>query len=152
MARPKGALNKATLAKLHMASQYAADAKKLGHKEAVAVLDELMTVAMSFASAYQHKLMAWDRRHPFVEGQSLPEEPPQKLVDRFWLGMNAAGIFAKSLAPYQTPKIAPYKPPPELMPQPELPDFDAKLIEGKELKIKDPIELSRIYRQLVRAV
>jgi hypothetical protein len=98
---------------------------------------------MGYTATYQRKLAAWATENP-------GKEPPQELVDRFRLGMNAAGAFAKALAPYQTPKIGPIQPP---VPPPEpLPGDLAKLIEGKELKIKDPIELSRIYKQLVRAI
>jgi hypothetical protein len=140
--RQKGSANKRTVARLLTAQQEIADARKKGHKQAITVLDDLMHTAAGYAALYQTKLQRWDAEQPGIE-------PPPELVERFWLGMNSAGTFAKALAPYQTPKIGAIQPTPP--PPDPLPGDYAKLIEGKELKIKDPIELSRIYHKLVRA-
>jgi hypothetical protein len=51
--KQKGRLNNATIAKIQEASIRAAEARKLGRKQAVDVLDDLMHTAMGMASKYQ---------------------------------------------------------------------------------------------------
>lgn len=132
------------MAKLIEASQEIAEAKKRNVPRAKTVLSELMVTAMGYASKHQQKMLAFER-----DPMNAGKEPPAEIVDRFWMGMHAAGKFAAALAPYQDPKFTNIKVGMSPLDVPEVP----KAVEGKDLKInlKDPIELARIYHSLVRA-
>jgi hypothetical protein len=141
--RAKGTPNKRTVARLLAGRQEIEDAKQKGHKQAITILDELAHKAVDYAAVYERKLLNFEQENPDAE-------LPQGLVDRFWLGMNAAGRFAAALAPYQSPRLSVMRVLDET-PGGFVPGDDAKLIEGGNLKIKDPVELSRIYHRLVKA-
>ena len=65
--------------------------------------------------------------------------------------MLAAGKFAKALAPFQDPQfkaiavsMAPTMPPTD--------PADAKLVEGKEINLDDPIALMKVYQRMVKKI
>jgi hypothetical protein len=92
--RRLGTPNRRTVAKLIEASQEIAEAKKQNVPRAKTILSELMMMAMDYVSKYQQKMLAFE-----CEPQNEGKEPPAEIVDRFWLGMYAAGKFAGALAP-----------------------------------------------------
>jgi hypothetical protein len=142
--RAKGTPNKKTVAKLAEVGREIAEARKQEVPRAKKTLQDLMVTAMGWASQYQRKIMEWQ-----AQPGNAGKEPPADIVDRFWQGMEAAGRFATALAPYQDPRFTAIK---VSMSPLDIPDAP-KLIEGKANKIdmKDPMELARIYHQMVRA-
>jgi hypothetical protein len=143
--RRLGTPNRRTVAKLIEASQEIAEAKKQNVPRAKTILSELMMMAMDYVSKYQQKMLAFECE-PQNEGKELPGE----IVDRFWIGMHAAGKFAAALAPYQDPKFTNIK---VAMTPVDMP-AEPKVIEGKssKLDLNDPNECFRIYARMVRRV
>ena len=143
--RSKGTPNKRTVAKLAEVGKVIHEARK--SKDVVRakeVLSDLTKTAVGFTGYYQAKMMAFD-----ADPKNAGKLPPAEVVDRFMWGLDAAVRAAKALAPYQDPTFAAIK-----VSMSPLDSLDApKTIEGKATKIdtKDPIELARIYSQLVRA-
>jgi len=142
--RTKGTPSKKTLARLKELSDQAAAAKRLGKKRAVEILDDLMQTAMSFAAMEQRKILEYPLNE---EGK---REVPQQMLDRFWKAMECAGTFAKALAPFQDPTFSSIKVA-TLPPAPE-PSQEPKTIDGKAIRLDDPVAISRVYQQLVRVV
>lgn len=143
--KTKGTLNKRTIAKLQQIGTEIAEAKRGGGVvRARDALSDLTKTAIGFTAHWQNKMMAWEA-DPANAGTLIPRE----YIDRFMLGLTAATRAAAALAPYQDPRLAAIKV--------NMSPFDvvepAKTIEGKALKIdtKDPVELARLYAQLVRA-
>jgi hypothetical protein len=143
--RERGSLNRRTLEKLAEVAREAQDVRTGGKKFAKEVLDELMATAMSFAAREQRRILD-------EEEATDPDGTPrgvasQETYDRFWIAMNAAGTFAKALAPFQHPtfRAIAVVPPAAEPPAP-------KTIEGSVVNLNDPIAVARIYQQMVRAV
>lgn len=129
----RGVPNKKTQAHIRAAGSRAAEARKLGRPQAVEVLDNLMNTAMTMASQYQ----------PPAAGM----EP--KDHDKFLEWIQTAGVFAKHLADFQSPKFR------AVVVQTPTPIGDADMTidqEGKILEIDDPKKLARVYAQMVRRV
>ena len=137
--------NRRTVTKLIEASQEIAEAKKQNVPRAKTILSELMMMAMDYVSKYQQKMLAFECE-PQNEGKELPGE----IVDRFWIGMHAAGKFAAALAPYQDPKFTNIK----VAMSPSDMAAELKVIEDKASKIdsNDPNEAYRIYARMVRRI
>lgn len=141
--KTKGTPNKKTVAKLNALSDQAAKAKKLGDKQAVEVLNDLMKTASSFAALEQRKILEYPQG---------PDNVPQAMLDRFWKAMECAGTFAKELARFQSPTFKAIHVPAPPPPPPPEPGDGARVIDGKAVRLDDPVAISRIYQQLVRAV
>lgn len=142
--RTKGTPNKKTVQKLNELSDRASEIVRSKEKRGIEVLNELMKTAMSFAAMEQRKLL---------EYQGGIDMAPQQMRDRFWKAMECAGVFAKELARYQDPTfkaIAVIPPPPP--PRDPAPGDGAKTIEGKAVRLDDPVAVARIYQQMVRIV
>lgn len=146
--KQKGTPNKRTVAKLQQIGAEIAAAKKAGGPvRARDVLSDLTKTAVGFTAHWQQKMMAWEAAEA---SKPVPAPIPPEYVERFLEGMAAATRAAAALIPYQDPKLAAIKvsmSPFDVAPEP-------KTIEGKAIKpidIKDPIELARIYSQVVRA-
>lgn len=146
--RIAGRKNKRTLEKLAEASREAGDKARAGKKFAKEALDELMVTAMAFAAREQRRIIRDERE---VDADGIPvKRADQQTYDHFWKAMECAGIFARALAPFQHPTfkaIAVIPPPPEIPNRP-----DPKTIDGKVVRLDDPIEVARIYQQLIRRV
>lgn len=143
--KTKGTQNKRTVAKLQQIGAEIAEAKRGGNVvRARDALSDLTKTAIGFTAHWQQKMMAWE-----AANQDKDALIPREYIDRFMLGLTAATRAAAALAPYQDPKLAAIKV--------SMSPFDvvepAKTIEGRALKVdtKDPVELARIYAQLVRA-
>lgn len=129
-------MNKSTINKIVEASQQVGAIKRQGQKKATEVLNDLMQTAMSFAATYQQKIMAAGHKGPSASD-----------IDRFWKAMECAGVFAKALAPYQDPQLkAMFH-----MPTPA-PAQEPKTVEGKVVRLDDPIAVSRVYQQTVKRI
>lgn len=131
--KQKGTLNKSTIARIHEASQRAAQARRMGRKQAVDVLDDLLHTAMGMAVKYQ----------PPVAGA----EPANAKEFKEWLQI--AGVFAKSLADFQTPKLRAML---VQMADPGIVSDKTIDQEGNVLEIDDAKQLTRIYQSMVRRV
>lgn len=131
--RQKGSLDKSTIEKLAHASRQVGEARKMGRKMAIEVLDDLMHTAMGMAAKYQ------------PPAQGADPVNPSEFKD--WLQI--AGKFAKALGEYQAPRlkaIMAVQPAP-IGEQPATIDQ-----EGNILDIDDPKKLARVYASLVRRV
>ena len=133
--KQKGRLNNATIAKIQEASIRAAEARKLGRKQAVDVLDDLMHTAMGMASKYQ----------PPVKGADPVDE------NKFKEWLQIAGVFAKNLADFQSPKFKAVmvQTGPTLVTPEDATTIDQ---DGNILDIDDPKKLARVYASMVRRV
>lgn len=131
--RKPGALNKKTVEHLKTAGKQISEAKKLGKPLAIEVLDNLMNTAMAMASKYQ---------------PPTSDQPPRD-HDKFLQWIQTAGLFAKNLADFQSPKFK------AVMVQTSSPVGESDMTidqEGKILEIDDPKKLARVYAQMVRRV
>ena len=138
--------NKRTIAKLQdIGTEIAAAKRGAGPLRARDALMDLTRTAIGFTAHWQQKMIAWE-----ADEKNVGKLVPQEYIDRFMLGLNAGIRSASALAPYQDPKLSALKvniSPFDIAPEP-------KTIEGKAMKpidIKDPVELARIYAQVVRA-
>lgn len=138
MGRPKGSPNKRTVQKMLEAAQDVAAIERRGQKKATEVLNDLMQTAMSFAASYQQRLLAAG------EGAKPGD------IELFWKAMEAAGTFAKALAPYQQPKFKAIVVP--AVPSTPLPGDGARAVAGKVIDMKDPNEVVRVYQQTVKRI
>jgi hypothetical protein len=134
--REKGTPNKTTRDRIAIvaASERATQAKKLGRKQATEVLDDLMHTAMSMAVKYQ----------PPAPGMESPDEA------KFMEWLQVAGVFAKALAGFQTPKLKAVM----VNLAPTLPEQKPATIDqqGNVLDMDDPKQLARVYASMVRRV
>lgn len=131
--RQRGTPNKDTRELLKQAGKQVTEAKKLGRKQAIEVLDDLMHTAMGMAVKYQ----------PPAPGAE-PADP-----DKFMEWIQIAGTFAKSLADFQSPKfraIMVSAPTRELGTTPTIDQ------QGNVLDLDDPKQLARAYAAMVRRV
>lgn len=142
MANPKGVRltgtrlgvpNKKTQQHIREAGKRVAEARKLGRKQAVDVLDDLMNTAMAMAAKYQP-----------ATSDHLPRDDAKFLQ---WI--QTAGLFAKNLAEFQTPKFRAVM----IQTPPSLGDAEITIDQkGNILEIDDPKKLARVYAQMVRRV
>jgi hypothetical protein len=141
--RRKGSLNKRTIERLNELSREASEPKK---KRATEVLNELMVTALGFAAKEQRRCMAEEAPGP----DGNPRKASEETVARFWKAMEAAGVFARALAPFQSPTfkaiavVAPADPPKDVTPT-----IDQA---GNVVRINDPAAAARLYQQMVRSV
>lgn len=144
--RKSGVKNKRTLEKIAEASREAGDARRAGRKFAKEVLDELMVTAMSFAAREQRRIVKDEG--PVDPSTGVPANKADAATyERFWKAMECAGTFARALAPFQHPtfKAIQVLPPPPEIPLP-------KTIDGKVVRLDDPVAVARIYQQMIRQV
>lgn len=143
--RQKGTPNKRTIEALRQKSEQAAAIAKTG-KRATEVLNELMITAMSLAAREQRRMLREERE---VDGDGIPiKKVDRDTYDRMITALTCAGAFAKALAPFQEPifkAIAVVTPPPSTPQEP-------KAIDGKVIRLDDPVAVSRVYQQMVRVV
>lgn len=146
--RGRGRQNKKTVERINALSAQAARANRIGEKRAVEVLNDLMKTAVSFAALEQRKIMEYKD----ADGRVNPDAAPPQMRKNFWKAMECAGTFAKYLAPFQDPtfkaiavNVAPTAPT-------STDAIEPRTIEGQAVRLDDPIAVSRIYQQMVRAV
>lgn len=142
--KQKGTPNKRTVAKLAEAGKTIAEANK--SKDVVRgkwLLADLAKTAVGFTAHYQQKMMAFE-----ADPANAGKLPPADVIDRFVMGLNTAIRAAKALAPFQDPTFSAIK---VAMSPLDIPE--PKIINGKakQIDIKDPVELARLYATLVRA-
>ena len=131
--RARGQINNKTRDLLKEAGKQVTEAKKLGRKSAIEVLDDLMHTAMGMAVKYQ------------------PPAPGAEPIDsqKFMEWIQIAGTFAKGLADFQSPKFRAIMVSAPTRGQDAAPTIDQ---QGNVLDIDDPKQLARAYASMVRRV
>jgi hypothetical protein len=120
------------MAKIEEAANRVTAIKKAGHKQAVEVLNDLMHTAMGMAVKYQ---------------PPAPDQEPRDSA-KFWKAMEMAGIFAKALAPYQSPTFTAIR----MMISPDPLPMKTVENESNVIALNDPVAIMRIYQRRIKAV
>lgn len=134
--RQVGSKNKRTIGAMVRASQRVGAIQREGQKRAVEVLNDLMQTSMSFAATYQQRIMA--------------AGPRATRADKEWFfrAMECAGVFAKALAPFQDPRFGTI----DVPVAPPAPAEEPKVVEGKVIRLDDPVAVGKVYQQMMRKV
>ena len=132
--RRRGTPNKATIERALIAARTVADTRAEGKKLAKEVLQEFMELFAGMAAYYQ------------PTPAHLPPNPNEN-EPQFLRYAGLAVECAKAVAPFQSPtfKAIAVVPPPPPPPEPAT-------IDGKVIRLDDPVAVGNIYRRMVTAV
>jgi hypothetical protein len=137
--RTKGTPNKSTLEKLALIARDIGGIKRQGDALAREMLNDLMKRAFTLTLAHE----------PKVEGGKVEFKDPEDEA-KYIAGLTLTGVFAKELAPYQSPKLSAVK-----VQEWPMPTDPMKTIEGSKLpavNLDDEVEVARYYVRTMKQI